>query len=199
MKNLIRLLSLLCITASVNANAISIDVVADNNTLNLGESVEIEVRISGLDGASALGVYDLNLNYDTNLFSFSNLIWGDKSKGNQLDLMGFGSLQDSSSGSGWLNLFELSFDDAPDLELFQASEFTLFSAVFTSIALGSGHFFITTPTLGDAYGNDLLINSPSSTQVRIAGIAVPEPSSLLLLLGLLAVIALRSKLMRSSK
>ena len=200
MKNIFRLFSIFCLGVSFNANAISIDLIADNTAINLGDSVEVQVRISGLDGNPALGVYDVNFNYDASLFSLGNVSWGDTLQGNQLDLLGFGSLQDSNGGNGWLNLFELSFDGAMDLEMLQAGEFTLFSILFNAIAIGHGEFSLTANALGDAYGNDLLIGSLTSTQVNVNSVSVPEPTSvLLLLLGLLAVAALRAKLVRSSK
>lgn len=200
MNKLFSFFAVLCLGFSLNANAISIDLVTDNSAINFGDNVEVQVRINGLEGATALSVYDLNLNYDASLFSFSNLIWGDSSKGNQLDLIGHGSMQDSSSGSGWLNLFELSLDEIADLELLQENEFTLFSVVFTSIALGSGNFFITNNIMGDAYGNELSVDTFTDAQVAVdGGVSVPEPSSLLLLLGLLAIVVLRNKIPSSSK
>jgi hypothetical protein len=126
-------------------------------------------------------------------------LWGDSTLGNQLDLNGFGSLQDSSSGLDWLSALEISFDDALDLELLQAGEFTLFSVLLNAVAIGSGNFSLTTNALGDAYGNDLFIDTITGTTVNVASISVPEPSSLLLLLGMLAVIALRAKMSQSQK
>ncbi|WP_062064486.1 cohesin domain-containing protein [Cellvibrio sp. OA-2007] len=199
MKTLLRVFSIVCIAASFNANAISIDLIADNNAINLGDSVEVQVRISGLDGSTALGVYDVNFNYDASLFSLGNISWGDSLQGNQLDLLGFGSLQDSISGSGWLNLFELSFDAVTDLENYQAGEFTLFSILLNAIAIGSGDFSLTANALGDAYGNNVALDSINGTRININTISVPEPSSLLLLIGMLAILVLRTRLSQSQK
>lgn len=201
MKTLFGFLSAVCLSLSLSANAVTIDLMADQHLINLGDTIEMQVLISGLDGEKTLGVYDLDLHYDASLFSLINLFWGDAVKGNQLDLAGAGNLQDSLSGSGWLNLLEVSFDDAQDLIANQADEFTLFRIVFTSIAIGSGNFFVTNNVTGDAYGNNLIIDTISDSQVTVNNpVSVPEPSSLLmLLLGLLAVAALRAKLMRSSK
>lgn len=189
----------LSMALNANANAISIDVRAHQPAVNLGDSVEVQVRISGLNEASApsLGVYDVKVDFDATLFSFNSLVWGDASLGNQLDIGGFGSLQDSNSGAGWLSAFELSFDDALDLQLLQREEFTLFSIFFSAIAIGSGDFSLTANALGDAYGSDLLIDTINNTRVKITGVSVPEPSSLLLLLGVIAFILLRSKLSHS--
>lgn len=201
MKKLFACLCALGLSLSLNANAISIDLIANQPIASVGDNIEVQVRISGLNNASApsLGVYDVNFNYDASLFSFNSILWGDSQLGNQLDLHGFGSLQDSNSGAGWLNLFELSFDDALDLDLLQAGEFTLFSVLLNAIAIGSGHFLLTTNTLGDAYGNDLIIDTINAATVNVGGVSVPEPSSLLLLLGALAFVALRNRASQSKE
>jgi hypothetical protein len=201
MKKLFASLCALGLSLSLNAHAISIDLIANQTAINVGDNIEVQVRISGLSDASApaLGVYDVNFNYDASLFNVSSILWGDSTLGHQLDLSNFGSLQDSSSGLGGLNVFELSFDDAMNLELLQAGEFTLFSVLLNAVAIGSGHFSLTTNAIGDAYGNDVLIDTINGTAVNISGVSVPEPSSLLLLLGMLAILALRAKLSQSQK
>ncbi|HEX7764254.1 MAG TPA: PEP-CTERM sorting domain-containing protein [Cellvibrio sp.] len=196
MKNLLAGLLTLVLSFSLNANAINIDLIADHAAINIGENVELQVRISGLDGELALGAYDVNFNYDASLFSINTIIWGD-SQGNQLDLSGSGSLQDTSNGIGWLNLFALSFDDVLTLELLQESEFTLFSVLLNAIAIGSGDFSLTANTLGDASGNDLFLDSINGVNINVNGASVPEPSSLLLLIGVLAMLVLRTKLPHS--
>lgn len=201
MKKLFAGLLAIGLSLSLNAQAISIDLIANQTAVNVGDNIEVQVRINDLSDTSApaLGVYDVNFNYDASLFNFSNILWGDSALGNQLDLSGFGSLQDSSSGLNWLNAFELSFDDALDLELLQAGEFTLFSVLLNAVAIGSGNFSLTTNSIGDAYGNDLFIDATNGTTVNINGVSVPEPSSLLLLVGLLAIVLLRAKISQSQK
>lgn len=201
MKKLFASLCAFGLSLSLNANAINIDLIANQTAVNIGESLEVQVRISGLSDASApaLGVYDVNFNYDVSLFNFTSILWGDATLGNQLDLSGFGSLQDSGSGLGWLSALEISFDDALDLELLQAGEFTLFSVLLKAIAIGNGNFSLTTNSIGDAYGNDLSIDAINGTTVNINGVSVPEPSSLLLLVGLLAIVLLRAKISQSQK
>ncbi|WP_435782657.1 PEP-CTERM sorting domain-containing protein [Cellvibrio sp.] len=184
------------LSLSLNANAISIDLVANKSVVSVGDSLEVAVRISGLNDANApsLGVYDVNFQFDNSLFTFDSISWGDSAQGNQLDLSGFGSLQDSSSGSGWLNLFELSFDDALDLNVLQSGEFTLFSILLNTVAAGTGNFSLVANSLGDAYGDNLVADQINGTQVTAGAVSVPEPSSVLLLLvGILAIGMLRVK------
>lgn len=201
MKTLFASLLALGLSLSLNANAISIDLIANQTAVNVGDSIEVQVRISGLSDASApaLGVYDVNFNYDASLFNFSSILWGDSTLGNQLDLSGFGSLQDSNSGLGWLSALEISFDDAADLELLQTGEFTLFSVLLNAISIGSGNFSLTANSIGDAYGNDLSIDTINGTTVNVGSVSVPEPSSLLLLVGMLAIVVLRAKMSQSQK
>ncbi len=201
MKKLFIVLCAIGLSLSLNANAISIDLIANQTAINVGDNIEVQVRISGLSNANApaLGIYDVNFNYDASLFSFSSILWGDSTLGNQLDLNSFGSLQDNNSGLGWLSALEVSFDEVADLELLQAGEFTLFSVLLHAIAIGSGNFSLTTNALGDAYGNDLFTDTITGTTVDVRSISVPEPSSLLLLLGMLAVITLRAKMSQSQK
>jgi len=196
MKQLKNIFVSLALLFSVDTYAISIDLVANKSAVNVGDSIEVAVRISGLNDTSApsLGAYDVNFLFDNSLFSFDSISWGDSAKGNQLDLAGFGSLQDATSGSGWLNLFEISFDDALELDLLQAGEFTLFSVLLNTIATGTGNFSLVANTLGDAYGDNLVAGQINGTQVTTGAVSVPEPSSVLLLLvGILAIAMLRAK------
>lgn len=192
MKNLFAGLVTLCISLSFTAQAITIDLIPSQSHINPGDNIEVEVRISGLNDGSApsLGAYDVDFNYDASIFSLNTITWGDSALGNQLDLTGFGTLQDTNSGFSGLNAFELSFDDVLDLDLLQAGEFTLFSVLLDAIAAGSGDFSLTANTLGDAYGNDLSIDAINGTRVNVGSVSVPEPSSLLLF-SMLVITAFR--------
>ena len=196
MKQLRKIFVSLALLFSVDTYAISIDLVANKSAVNVGDSLDVAVRISGLNDTSApsLGAYDINFLFDNSLFSFDSISWGDSAQGNQLDLAGFGSLQDATSGSGWLNLLEISFDDALDLDSLQAGEFTLFSVLLNTIAVGIGNFSLAANSLGDAYGDNLVANQINGTQVTAGAVSVPEPSSVLLLLvGIFAIGMLRAR------
>ncbi len=201
MKQLRKFWISLALLFTVDAHAINIDLVADNTSVTAGSLVSVAVNISGLNdmSAPALGVYDLDVIFDNSLFAFNNLIWGDSSKGNQLDLNGFGSLQASNLSAGLINLFELSFDDIASLNNGQAGEFTLFTLVFNAVAIGSGNFSLGANLLGDAEGAYLSVDTIANTQVSVTGVTVPEPSSWLLLPGFLAIFALRMRHLRNVK
>lgn len=201
MKHLRKFWVSLVLLFTVDAHAISIDLVADQTSVATGNLVSVAVNISGLNdmSAPALGVYDLDVVFNNSLFVFNNLIWGDSSKGNQLDLTGFGSVQSSNLSTGLINLFELSVDDIASLNNGQAGEFTLFTLVFNAIAIGNGNFSLGANLLGDAEGEYLSLNTINNTQVAVTNVNVPEPSSWLLMLGLVAVVILRSRMAQSSK
>lgn len=193
MKKLFNLIASLAVLFSCDAFALNINLVADKSNLNIGDTLELQVRVSGLDdhAAPSLGVYDLNLGFDAALFSLNAVHWGDSVLGNQLDLAGFGSLQESTVNGNWLNLLELSFDSVADLDLLQAGNFTLFSVLLTAQAIGEGNFSLWVNALGDASGNVLSVTEPNGLAIVVGGVEVPEPSSFLLLLGVLAILALR--------
>lgn len=193
MKKLFNFIASLAVLFSCDTFAININLAADKSNLNIGDTLELQVRVSGLDdnAAPSLGVYDLNLGFDATLFSLNAVHWGDSVLGNQLDLAGFGSLQESTVNGSWLNLFELSFDSVADLDLLQAGDFTLFSVLLTAQAIGEGNFSLWINSIGDASGNELSIDEPNGLAVIVGGVEVPEPSGFLLLLGALAIFALR--------
>lgn len=193
MKFLISGLMLLSLAFSTQAT--TIDLTPSTSTLTLGEQFNLQTQIHGLNdfSAPALGAYDLNLSYDASKLQLDAILWGDASLGNQLDLMGFGSLQDmTESSSGNLNIFELSFDDADYLDAFQAGSFTLFELVFTSIAAGEAHFSLSLNALSDAWGNELSVDTLGSSRIVIQSAQVPEASSyVLIIIGLLAIAFIR--------
>lgn len=175
---------------ALNAQASVIDVLPNTNNISIGDDLTVNVSISGLDNNTSLGVYDLNLNFDSNLFAVKSIQFGDSTKGNQLDLSGYGSLQTSDAGNSWINLFELSFDAADDLNQLQADNFGLFSIIFTALNQGTSLFSINTQSLGDAFGNNLLLDGINNSQVTVT--SVPEPAGIALIaLGLLALGASR--------
>lgn len=195
MKKIFTFLFIACAGIALHAHAISIDVIPNNSQINVGDSVSLQVAINGLTdfNAPSLGDYDINLNYNTNIFSIASISWGDASLGDQLDLSGFGSLTDQNHvDSGILNLFELSFDNPWDLNSLQAGNFTLFSVVFSSLAQGTADFSLGINAIGDAFGNPLDIDAINSARVNVTT-QVPEPSSLLLALIGLALILLRAR------
>jgi hypothetical protein len=157
-----------------------------SQVVQVGESVDVALFISGLgDGVvPSLGVFDLHVSFDPTILAFDGATFGDPVLGDQLNLF-LGSLTIlDDSVPGVVNLFELSFDFPSNLVDFQAPSFTLATLTFDTLAVGTSSLDILDPDplggvvswLGDKWGDPLTFDRQSGS---IA--AVPEPATLLLI------------------
>lgn len=203
MKSVIRFILLAGVGLALNTQALTLSLVPEQTHINSGDALRLNIAVDGLNNQSApsLGSYDLALNFNSDLLSLTSIQWGDSILGNQLDIAGFGSLQDAintalDSHIHSLNLFELSFDSANDLDQLQAGSFTLLSLLFATSNTGIANLDLQVNALSDAWGNALaadIINS--SVTLGQNSTNVPEPSSYLLMtLGLIGLIAIRRKI-----
>jgi len=124
-----------------------------------GAVIDIDVTISGLgiDAAPSIASYDLDIIFDSSHLSFSSATLGDSGLGNQLDLFGLG-INDSAitlSGAGVLNIYEISLDDAVDLNNFQPDSFALATLTFDVLKADSTQLSFFVNDLGDADNNFL--------------------------------------------
>ena len=151
----------LCFTAGP-ARAISLGIEPVSQDVMLGGSAAVAITISGLGdpGAPSLGVFDLDLAFDPSILAFNTATFGDPVLGDQLDLFGFGSLTEVILGVGTVNLFELSFDFAVDLDTLQAGSFTLVTLSFDTVSLGSSALSASFRCIAVIYAR-LLFNSKS--------------------------------------
>ncbi len=173
----------LMFTYTTPAQAITIDLVPEQQEVDVNSSASVEIKISGLvDGAApSLGVFDLNIMYDTAMLSFSGL--SGVNFGDQLDLSGFGSIQAiDNSSPGLINLYELSFDFLDDLNNLQLPSFTLATLTFDTIAEGISALDVAVNSLGDANGDPLTADTNGVEINAIRNTSIPEPATLLLLL-----------------
>ena len=179
------------------SHAISLDFVPATQTLQLGSTVAVGIRISGLGNLTSpsLGTFDINVSFDSARLSFVSAVFGDSILGDQLDLLGLGGNPTSSGlvGPSTLNLFELSLDSQTNLDSLQAGAFTLATVRFATVAQGTSPLTIAINVLGDSAGGPLAANSGSGS-ITIAG-AIPEPSVFFLigfgLFGMYSVIQRR--------
>lgn len=173
MKNRLNLLIIAgVLVASLSANAVTLDLSPASSSANLGDSVEVELRISGLGEGTApsLGAYDFTLAFDPAVLGFGG--FRDPVLGNQLDLAGFGTVSGFDSGTaGQLNVFEVSLDLAGDLDALQAASFALGTVSFNALGNGMSPLQFTSAVWSDAGGNPLAVQLGSSS------ISVPEPVS----------------------
>lgn len=173
--------------SSVQAVTISFDPVAQ--TVPVGTSVDVDVVISGLGDymPDSLGVFDLDVTFDTTILSFTGYQLGP-----YLGDTTFGEALDLSWGEfipGVVNVAELSFleSDAftcifcipPYLDDLQPSSFTLATLTFDTLALGTSPLELSIWSLGDSWGDPLVADVINGSIGSIA--AVPEPATFLLL------------------
>ena len=155
--------------------------------VGLFDTVCVDLMISDLgdlgDDDDILTGFDIDVTYDDFILAFDSFVFG-----TDLDIFGFGSIQDVfDDGAGTVNVFELSFDFDEDLMDFQPNDFLLGTFVFTGINFGTSALDFGFTLLGG--GTDLDFNTIElMADFQGASITVPEPGTLFLLMsGLLAM------------
>lgn len=178
-KAIFGLASTALLLASFGAGAIEIFVSPPSQSVQLGDTVMVDVEISGLGIGSApsLGGFDIDVGFDTSLLSLSNVQYS-----NELDLGIFGSTQlDILSATG-VSVLELSFEDPSDLDSSQSAAFTLFSLTFNTIGLGTSLIDLTINDLSDPLTFLLPSNvTNGAVTVTSPGTPVPVPATMALL------------------
>ncbi|WP_150047430.1 MULTISPECIES: cohesin domain-containing protein [Methylomonas] len=160
-------------------------------SVTLGSTASIELRISGLDEATALSAFDVQIVFDPTVLAYDHSAFGD-----QLDLFGLGDVRGVESEYGVLNVWEISLDGAADLLGGQADAFTLATLSFQAVGEGFSALTLSLNALADADGNGL------PAQLGEAGVtvsAVPLPAfgySLALALAGLPLAGRRRRLSR---
>src|SRR5262245_39321709 len=111
----------------VAAQTTALEFVPTSQSVTISNSVTVAITISGLGTGvpPSLSVFDLDVTFDPTLLAFSSVTFGDPTLGDELDVLGLGSLAFAIPGVGSVNLFELSFDLPDDLHTLQAGEFIL--------------------------------------------------------------------------
>ncbi len=191
------------LAAALPGQAAVINLSSSASSVAVGQSFQVDFRISGLSAAAgdSLSGFDLNVLFDSaavQLTGFSFLDAGGAL--NQLDLSeaaSFGFLGNALASGNSIDVFGLSGNSAAVLDAGQAGAFRFLSLNFKALA----------PSAGTAIGLDLndpnllfvdsgaaaLPYSVDRDSVRLAigqSTQVPEPGTLLLLLGALPALAL---------
>lgn len=164
---------------------ISLGFVPSAQVVTVGDAFSVGIQISGLSprlwrlGPPSLGAFDLDVTFNPAILSLSNVVFGDPKRGDQLALLGFGSITGSDPNVGTVNLFEVSLDPTRVLNWFQAPKFTLATLYFDTTAVGYSEFELSQYLLGDAYGSPIIPARVGDGHVHVA--PVPEPATILLL------------------
>jgi hypothetical protein len=185
--NRVVLCSLLVATGTLCRASIILSVDPSSQTVPLGTQASFDLDISGLGNGTALGVYDVNLNFDPTLLSYNSIVFG-----NQVDISGLGDIQSVTPANGTVEVFELSLDSPSDLNG-QASAFTLATLTFDTLATSTNSpVTVSVNALGDAFGNSITADIQNASVSITSTAAAPEPTTLALLFaGLLALIVIR--------
>lgn len=168
------------------AHATTISLSPVSQTSSLGSTVQVDLDISGVNNGAtpSLAAWDVSISADPTILSFNSATFG-----TNLDVLGLGDIQSvTSAANGTTELYEISLDSAADLSSLQAQDFTLATLYFNTSGPGITPLDISIDSLADANGNALEAGVTSATITVAQPAAVPEPSTLALLLPALAAL-----------
>ena len=192
--------ALCLLVSSHQANALLISLQSSSNSVDIGESITLEVWASDLN-PDLVAAYDFDLSFDSSVVSyvsasFSNFLGND-------DLLSFTSIIDSFES---VNVSELSL--LSDFELSERqfmgpvganpnTNFMLASLSFDTLMAGIAEFSLSADGLGQGFIsaglvnlNDVFGQSTVSVEINEAMTPVPSPTGWSLLLAALALVLL---------
>ena len=166
-----------------NATAATLSFNPSDSTIGVGESVDVDIDISGLENDN-LSAFDFTVEYDSSVLSFDSYEFGDQLG----DIDNFEAI-DASQGD---NLIEVSW--LGDFG-FQDDDFTLATLSFTGDSVGESPLSLSDIELyDDSWPSGTLNAEPGSGYVEVTAAAVPIPSTVLLLgSGILGLAGFRKK------
>jgi len=156
-----------------------------NQTVGLGDSVTVDLRISGL-GDDILTAFDLDISFDDSILDFQGFTFG-----TGLDTFGLGTnIQfDTDFGAGLVNVYEISFDSDVVLGSFQPNDFVLGTFDFGTLSLGTSALNVAAPLFGGLVGAGALELDMEVVEGSVSVVPVPAAiwlfgSALMGLIGL---------------
>jgi len=181
-----------------DAHAALINLQASNTSIEVGDSVSISLKVSGLSSTAtdSLYAFDINLLFDSTAFVLTGYSFADPGLGNQLDLPGdpfnLGFIGNASASGGVVDAYGISGNDFTFLDTNQATDFPFLTLVFTATTETGGSDFtldLSDPALSflnTTFTNDLPVTYATTTATVFvsngSGTTVDEPNTTVLLL-----------------
>ena len=192
-------LALISLTFSSSAAAVTLGLTPNEQTAELGDTVNVDLTISDLGNntSPSLGTFDAVVGFDDEIVDFASVNFGDLL--NPSDSI-FGTTQEIFTPPNSLRLLEISGELPADLITEQPDSFTLLDTV----ALGTTDLVLSDAILGDENGDPLTaITESGSIAVESGNTAtpVPEASNIfsLLALGIGGFISIRDRAVSPKK
>ncbi len=178
MKKVFWIIALLFIFAPLQATAISLSFDPVSTEILAGETLAVNINISGLgDGAPpSLGAYSMNIDFDSAILSFVDITFSNAL--GDIDLWeAISFVDDSLPGSIYID--EVSFLFDWELDALQGSGFTLATLEFTGFSPGTSNLGFSNVIASDGLGYTLESLEFTNTQINVNA-PVPEPATMLL-------------------
>lgn len=172
---LARALAVVSMGLALSAQAVVLKITPTTQLLEVGDPLSVRIDITGLGNGVALSAFDVQLNFDDTLISFTSAVFGDPNLGDQLDLSNLGiNAPLVFVGPGAVTLIETSFDPTALLLSSQAADFSLTVLSFKTLAPGSTSLSIQINSLADAAGEALAASAVNGT-LTLASVDTPPP------------------------
>jgi hypothetical protein len=171
------------------AQAVSLKVLPTVQTVNIGESFDIDIEVSDLGDlrSPSLSGFDLNLSFDNTILIFNSFSFGDPVNGDLVGLTPDTRIIDIQTSFGLVSFAEVSLDDTADLNNVQPATFILGRANFRAVRAGTSQLALGVGANGLLDENTsllLLTEDPTNSSVIVTGTQVTEPNLSWLGLGL---------------